>query len=369
MGIQNVKVIVNGQEYTLAYNGTSGKYEANITAPGKSSNRMKRDSNLTGTVNGSDIHINLTANSDQDINFTTVYKNGIPVDDVNISYVDANTIRVLNESETSGWTVEYRLVSPIDGGTGGNYNVYIEVTDEAGNITRRSLQADTELVVKETTAPTISGLSPSSGAKVNTATPVISGNFSDSDSGIDTNSFELNIDSGAIVVTKGSPGLTLTTSSFSYTPQSALSEGSHSYTVTIADNDGNSKTSSSQTFTVDTIAPALNITNPTDGLITNNASLTVSGTTESTATITIKLNGSDQGAVTVNGDGTFSKVITLASGSNTIEIKSTDTAGNTTTVTRNITLDTVAPTISMVEIIPNPVDGGATFIIKVTASD
>lgn len=37
MSVQSVKATINGTEYTLTYNGTSGKYEATITAPGNSS--------------------------------------------------------------------------------------------------------------------------------------------------------------------------------------------------------------------------------------------------------------------------------------------------------------------------------------------
>ena len=78
------------------------------------------------------------------------------------------------------------------------------------------------------------------------------------------------------------------------------------------------------TIKVDTVPPSLTVTTPTDGLITNTDTLTVSGTTNdatsSPVTVTITLNTVDQGAVTVDGGGAFSKLVTLSEGSNTIVV-------------------------------------------------
>lgn len=71
----------------------------------------------------------------------------------------------------------------------------------------------------------------------------------------------------------------------------------------------------------------------------------------------------------MNADGTFSKALTLAAGSNTITVVATDKAGKQTTVTRTVTLDTTPPSITDVTITPNPVDAGKTFVISVTVTD
>ena len=73
--------------------------------------------------------------------------------------------------------------------------------------------------------------------------------------------------------------------------------------------------------------------------------------------------------MTVGSDGSFSKALTLASGSNTITVVATDSAGKSTTVTRTVTLDTVAPTIKAVTLTPNPVDAGKTYVISVEVTD
>lgn len=299
MAIQTVKATINGQVYTLTYNGTTGKYEATVTAP---------------------------------------------------------TITSFNQA-------------------GGFYGVLVEATDVAGNI---ALKDDTEvtnrLVVKEKVPPVISLLSPAANARLTSAGPTITGKLTDetNGSGVKTSSFVLRVDGVAVnnanvTFTPVSGGFT-----FSYTA-SGLAQGNHTYTVDVQDNDGNAATQQSVTFTVDTVAPTLNVTAPTAGLVTKNTALTVVGTTSDAISnptvVTIRVNGADQGAVTVDGSGNFSKAVTLVSGANVVEIKSTDSAGLVTTITRNVTVDQVAPTITAIEIIPNPVDAGATFIIKVTATD
>lgn len=91
--------------------------------------------------------------------------------------------------------------------------------------------------------------------------------------------------------------------------------------------------------------------------------------TSSPVTVTVKLNSGAAEAVTVGSDGRFSKALTLAEGTNTIIVVAKDGAGKTTTVTRTVTLNTVAPTIKSVTITPNPVDCGKTFVISVEVTN
>ena len=154
-----------------------------------------------------------------------------------------------------------------------------------------------------------------------------------------------------------------------YTPAAALSDGAHTVTINVKDHDGNAAAQKSTSYTVDTVPPTLNVTSPTDGLITATAALTVAGitndATSSPVTVTIKLNGTDQGAVTVAANGSFSKGVTLAEGSNTIVVTATDAAGKSSSVTRTVKLDTSVPVIKSATITPNPVDAGATMVIAV----
>lgn len=256
--------------------------------------------------------------------------------------------------------------------TGHYYNVSVTAEDDAGNATTKdatdsSLGADLQLVVKEKVAPTISITSPTASATLTNNKPTIAFTVSDADSGVDPDTISIKIDGGTAITsfTKTASGKNYTCS---YTPTTALADGSHTIVINASDYDGNAATAKSVTFKIDTVPPTLSVTAPAEGLITNKTTVTVSGTTNdvTSSPVTLTVNGK---AVTVGSDGTFSTTVTLSSGSNTITIVATDSAGKSTTVTRTVTLDTGAPVFNSVTITPNPVDCGATFVISVDVTD
>ena len=259
---------------------------------------------------------------------------------------------------------------------GGYYNVTVEATNAAGSTgtANASTLDGLKLYVKEKVPPVITILSPSGGAYVtNNKQPVV---FTITDeaggSGVKLDSVVVKLDGTPVSASEVTHSAVSNGYSFTYTPASPLSDGSRTVTVDATDNDGNAAAQKSTTFTVDTIPPTLNVTSPTDGLITSAAALTVSGTTNdatsSPVTVKISLNGADQGAVSVGGDGAFSKSITLVEGANTIVVTATDSAGKSSSVTRNVTLDTSVPQIVSATITPNPVDAGQTMLISVEVS-
>ena len=251
------------------------------------------------------------------------------------------------------------------------YNCSVTATNTAGTST--TVTGDTlsglRLVVHETVKPVITITSPTSGAYVtNNKQPVVF-TVVDESGGSGINIGSLVVKQDGIATTAYTTTAITNGYSVTYTPTTALTDGSHTVTVDISDNDGNAAVQKTTTYTVDTVAPTLNVTNPANNLVTNSASLTVSGTTNdatsSPVSVTIKLNGTDQGSVTVTG-GAFSKAITLATGSNTILVTATDAAGRSSTVTRTVTLDTTSPQITAVTITPNPADTGASMVVSVT---
>lgn len=248
----------------------------------------------------------------------------------------------------------------------------IDAEDDAGNITtvdqtHSSLGESLKIRVIEKVAPTISITYPTSGAFITNANPEIRFTVSDSDSGINETSIQLLIDSqpitGEIQKSESGDGYEC-----SYTPDVALDDGSHTITVNVMDNDGNSANEQTQSFTIDTTPPTLEITQPTEGLITNSNSVTVIGTTNDITSkpVTLTINGEN---VEVQPDGSFEKEVSLISGNNQITIIATDKAGKSTTIVRNVILDTGAPVIHSITITPNPVDAGKTFIISVEVTD
>lgn len=313
MAVQSVKATINGQEYTLTLNSSTGKYETTVTAPSQ-----------TSAMNSGGVAPGVGSNA-------------------------------------SGK---------------GYYPVRITAVDTAGNSTtiddtHATFGESCKLKVKETVAPVGSFTYPSASATIISNKPAITFKFTDSGSGVNPSSCKIKVDSGAeAAVTLTGSGTELTGT---FTPSSALADGSHTITVYAYDYDGNKSNVASVSFKIDTVPPVLNVTTPSQGLVTNNAKVTVTGTTNdvtsSPVTLTIKLNSGSDESVTVNGNGSFSKELTLTSGANTITVVSTDAAGKSTTVTRTVTLDTVAPTFGKVDITPNPTETGVSYTISVEVTD
>ena len=257
--------------------------------------------------------------------------------------------------------------------TGGYYDVTIEATNTAGTVTTQNASglSSLKLVVREKVAPVITILSPTSGAAVTNNKQPVAFTIVDEAGGSGINLSSLVVKQDSTTVASSAITTTAITNGYSvtYTPASALSDGSHTVTITVSDNDGNAATAKSTTYKVDTVPPTLNITAPANGLVTNASSLVVRGTTNDTTSspvvVKITLAGTDQGTVTVSTDGSFSKTLTLANGTNTIVITATDAAGKASSVTRTVTLDTSKPVVKSATISPNPVDAGASMVISV----
>lgn len=264
--------------------------------------------------------------------------------------------------------------------TGGYYPVTVEATNTVGtkttvNDSHSSLGASCRLVVQENVAPIVTINSPTSGARViNNKQPVV---FTVTDgnggSGVDLNSLNVQLDDReqtdqtieSVAVTNGYR--------CTFTPGTVLADGEHRFSAQVSDFDGNTSTRVSIVFTVDTVAPTLNITSPLEGMATANTSVTVAGTTNdatsSPVTLTMALDSGSAQAVTVGSNGAFTKTFTgLTHGSHKVVVVATDASSRTTTITRNFSVDTSAPVISKITITPNPADAGSTMKISVVVS-
>lgn len=258
--------------------------------------------------------------------------------------------------------------------TNHKYAGQVTATDEAGNVTVATVADFTALGLRvlEKVKPNITPIYPTSGSLLSSATPTVQWTVTDTGSGIDTSTISLTIDNGSPITT----GITRTSITGGYTCthviSTALSEGNHTLKFNVSDNDGNAAETVSVTFMVDLTPPVLVVTTPVNGLITNQQNLTVSGTSNDSSmtavTVTVKVNDGDPQTLTMSGSA-FSGTVSLSEGENTLVFVSTDAAGRTTTVSRTVTLDTVAPSILNVTLTPNPVDAGATYTISVTVND
>ena len=256
------------------------------------------------------------------------------------------------------------------------YPSVLKATDKAGNVTtidKNNTTFGSEMLidVDEKVGPVITPALPGAGAYLTSQSVQIQFNVTDNDSGVNPSSISLQIDSNAAITT----GLTKSQISVGYrcTYTATLADGSHTIKLNAKDNDGNAATQKTVAFTVDTVPPTLNVPTPADNLITNKQAGTVSGTTNDATsapvTVQIKLNGTDQGAVSVAANGTFSKSVTYKKGANTIYVKATDKAGKYSELTINVTYDPDAPVVHLVKFTPNPVVAGQPFTIEAEITD
>lgn len=101
--------------------------------------------------------------------------------------------------------------------------------------------------------------------------------------------------------------------------------------MTQTDAAGNTGPAGTDSFTVDTTAPAKpTITGPTANSSTTDTTPTITGTGDPGATIRVSVNGKVVGTTTVAADGTWSVTVTapLAVGAHTVTAVQTDAAGN-----------------------------------------
>lgn len=267
----------------------------------------------------------------------------------------------------------------------GKYGVQIIATDKAGNDTTINRDDSTwgselKLEAYESVKPTATITYPSADSRINTATPTITAQLRDNDSGVNPVTLDLRINGGA-KITQGAPGLTLTPAEggydLSYAVQSPLPEGQTTISIGVSDKDGNAADPASITCTIAVTAPTISLSAPAEGLVTNQAAVQITGITSddqlTSVTLTVTVNGHDQGPVAVDGQtGAFAVTANpdhMQEGANVITVKAVDATGLEVEITRNVTLDTIPPRIVEVIGVTDRVHVGAPFTIKVKVED
>lgn len=189
-------------------------------------------------------------------------------------------------------------------------------------------------------APDLVVNSPADGAVTNQVTVTVSGTT----------------DPGASVTINGAALSVAADGSFSRAY--SLTDGTHTFTA-IATGAAGLSTTATRTITVDTTAPALSLTAPSNGLLTRTSVVQVTGTTEAGASVVV--NGVD---AAVSSTGQFSVAISLHEGANMIVATATDPAGNQAQASVSVTLDTTPPAIS----ITSPASGANLTVPTVTVT-
>ncbi len=217
----------------------------------------------------------------------------------------------------------------------GTYPVVASVRDAAGNpgSATQQLTVDTVLPVV-----TIDG---GSSVTTNDPTPTIAGTS--------------DVAPGTLVrVTVGSQTLTALVQSggtWNVRP-AALTDGSRTVTASVSDPAGNRGTDS-QELSVDTAAPAVTIAGGANAL-TNDPTPEISGTADvaTGTTVTVTLSDETLTAAAQSGGAWSATAAALSDGPHRVVMSVSDAAGNTATSTQTLTVDTVAPVVT--------ITGGAT---------
>lgn len=162
--------------------------------------------------------------------------------------------------------------------------------------------------MQEEVPPTIQLLSPAEGIlTTNVPTFVVEAFDEENGSGIDPSSLSMLIDGveGDISTQATEKGY-----QFTYTPRNELSEGNHSLTTSIQDNDGN-QASLSSVYIVDTVPPELTVNEYRQ--IVDDESITVEGITKdvTTSPVTLLVGGEE---AAIDEHGQFSHTVPLLRG-------------------------------------------------------
>ncbi|BDX02532.1 hypothetical protein MACH16_12800 [Marinomonas pontica] len=258
--------------------------------------------------------------------------------------VNGETI-TLTAAQIEAGEVLTTVAAPAEGAT---LTVETTITDKAGNVSEKGSDSaimDTSVsgLTSDITDATNSGSNDDT--ITNDATPDISGVT----------------EAGATVTitytdAEGQPqtatGTADANGNYTIAIENALPEGSNSLSIKAVDVAGNESTTT-QNVTVDTSVSGLtsDITDATnsgsnDDTITNDATPDISGVTEAGATVTITYTDAEgqpqtaTGTADANGNYTIAIENALPEGSNSLSIKAVDVAGNESTTTQNVTVDT-----------------------------
>ncbi|EGT4257078.1 BapA prefix-like domain-containing protein [Citrobacter amalonaticus] len=263
-------------------------------------------------------------------------------------------------------------LSPDNPLSSGPHNLTVTATDAAGNegpSAAFSLTVDTQAPSAPVISSVTDDIAPNSGSlnngqSTNDTRPTLTGTA-------EANSTVSVFDGSTLLGTVQADG----TGAWTFTPTTALGNGSHTFNVTATDAAGNVSPGAAFTVVVDTVAPVapviVSVTDNmtpgtgalTSGQSTNDTRPIITGTGEPGSTINVYDGNVLLGTANVTEDGSWSyRPDGLSEGDHSLRVTATDSAGNTGPASANFTLtvDTVspgAPIISNVQDDVGPVTG------------
>lgn len=179
-------------------------------------------------------------------------------------------------------------------------------------------------VTLDAVAPVLAVSALPTGSYTSTQTQNISGTVTDA------NLDSVTVNGQPVVVTNGTFSTSVT-----------LITGGNTVNVVASDLLGNTS-SDNRTIYFDTATPVITVASPADNAITNATTLTISGSVDKAAAVTVAGK-----AAKVDGSNNWAATLELLAGQNTITITAVDLYGNTSTLKRTVTLDAANPVLAI----------------------
>lgn len=261
-----------------------------------------------------------------------------------------NSTSLVNSTSSSISPLFINFTNLVDGA----YYLNATANDSTGNLNK----TETRIIRLDTVKPTVILNAPANA--YNTSSTSINFNWT-AINGIDT-SLDCNLTIDSIVNVSNIASLNNTPTNYSV---SGFNDGTHLWNVTCWDDSGNTNTSSTRSFTVDTVKPSINITYPQNVTYNINVSqlnYTVSDSNLQACWYSLD-NGINNVTITCGNNATG-----LASneGSNTWRVYANDSAGNENSSSVTFFKDTIIPIITVTSP-QNTTYINATILINFTA--
>jgi len=244
--------------------------------------------------------------------------------------------------------VSGRFSVDVDNLDEGTYRVYVTQTDDPGNLGQSAIH---EFTI-DRTAPEV------------TITPSSQGSF--------PSSLAFTVSPDTVAVECAINGIPVDDCQSPVFPYYYWTGGLNTFSVRAVDAAGNVG-ASAYAWYIDDVAPNLEVTSPVSGLVTNDDTVTITGTggllssDDDTVEVwyyqPLGVSGGPVAGSINQTTGLFSITMPALEGTWLFEIQQGDASGNVATVTRSVTIDTIAPTVSLTN---SPVDNSTTSLTGAT---
>ncbi|OZV02614.1 hypothetical protein CIW55_03590, partial [Enterobacter cloacae] len=352
-----VQVTLNGKTYN-AVRGESGNWtftpdaalpdghwtlDVNVTDAAGNTAHSSLDFTIDTTI--STPVVTMDAGSDTGVAGDNITSNVTPA--FTLSNIDADATQVqvtLNgktynavKDESGNWTFTPDAALP-----DGHWTLEVNVTDAAGNTAHSSLDFTIDTTISTPVVTMDAGSD--TGVAGDNITSNVTPAFTLSNIDADATRVQVTLDGNTYDAVKDKSG------NWTFTPDSPLAEGHWTLEVNVTDTAGNTA-SQSVDFTVDNHIDTFDVTfagnsGQEESWISDDSTLSFTGHGEAGAEITVKLDNGDEVMTRVDQEGNWSiDIENVNQGTHELVFTITDQAGNTSSYTHNVDVETESPAL------------------------